>query len=493
MQSGRDGLLARRPIRGGPHDRRGPQQDVTSGRSCHIPLPNRAISPKMRGRDRAARLATPPVASFRPICAVRIDPLLSHGMPNSPIVTTTPSLAARPRTRFRAARGSGADAGIPCRTTTKAVPWGAAGMVFLVVMIECSFARNWLDFTDPVSLSWRYSALAARTRVCDKDLLLLGDSLIKHALIPSVMAEVSGERAENLGAARCPTLMTYFLLRRSLEADARPRAIVFNAKPAVLIGGPTFTQRYFQEILTAAELLRLFQMMHRNEFVVSTLAGRLLPSLRSRLEIRAHLLAVLRGDAGPLHEVNRALWRNWTVNDGANVALPQPPYNGELTAKDAKNLHPHIFYAEKSNAKAIDQLLQLAQERHIPVYWLLPPLSPKLQSERDQSGAESAYENFIRRYQSRYPRTLSILDGRGAGYPVAAFTDATHLNAKGAIALSRTVAKAIERQLGDPAVEPGPRWITLELWSDRSAESGTPLEDVETSRAMVKGTTVINR
>ena len=233
--------------------------------------------------------------------------------------------------------------------------------------------------------------------------------------------------------------------------------------------------------------------MPRCDYFASTLAGRVLPSLRSRLEIRSHLLAALRGDAGPLHEINRALWRNWKVNDGANVVLPQTPYNGELTAKDAQNLHPNAFYADKSNAKAIDLFLKLAQEKNIPVFWLLPPLSPNLQSARDQSGAERAYENFIRGYQSRYPRTLSIVDGRTAGFPATAFTDATHLNARGAISLSRTVAKVIAPMRGDPALRSGPRWLTLEPWSDRSAESGVPLEDVETSRAIVKRATLINR
>ncbi len=359
-------------------------------------------------------------------------------------------------------------------------------MVVLIVAIECSVVRNWLEFTDPVSLSWRYSALAARSQVCDKDLLLVGDSLIKHALIPSVMRNISGQRAENLGAARCPTLMTYFLLRRALEAGARPRAIVFNAKPAVLIGGLDFTQRYWQETLTARELIELFQMMPRCDYFAATLAGRALPSLRSRLEIRSHLLAVLRGDAGPLYEINRALWRNWKVNDGANVVLLESPYNGELTAKDAQNLHPNAFYADKSNAKAIYLLLTLAQQENIPVFWLLPPLSPNLQSVREQSRAERAYENFIRGYQARYPRTLSILDGRRAGYPAAVFTDATHLNARGAVSLSRSVAKVIARDGGDPALESIPEWITLEPWSERPAESMAALEDVETSRALVK-------
>ncbi len=391
------------------------------------------------------------------MCRRSFSILEPDAMPTSASVTTRPSLAARPRSRPRALRAGTPDAASRGRPRKRAVPWGVAGMAVLILAIEWLVARNWLEFTDPVSLSWRYSALAARSQVSDKDLLLVGDSLIKHALIPSVIKDVSGERAQNLGAARCPTLMTYFLLRRSLEAGARPRAIVFNAKPAVLIGGPDFTQRYWQEALTARELIDLFEMMPRCDYFASTLAGRVLPSLRSRLEIRAHLLAAFRGEAGPLHEINRALWRNWTVNDGANVALPQPPYNGELTVKDDQNLHPNAFYADRSNVKAIHLFLNLAQQHDIPVFWLLPPLSPNLQSAREHSGAERAYEDFIRGYQSRYPRTLSILDGRSAGYPAAAFTDATHLNARGAVSLSRAVARMIAPGRGNPGFDSGPR------------------------------------
>ncbi len=143
-------------------------------------------------------------------------------MPNSVSRTTRPAVASRPSERFRAESAGTTNVDTPSRPRTKAVPWGVAGMVVLIVVIESVVARNWLDFTDPVSLSWRYSALSARSRVCEKDLLLLGDSLIKHALIPSVITGVSGARAENLGAARCPTLMTYFLLRRCLDSSTRP-------------------------------------------------------------------------------------------------------------------------------------------------------------------------------------------------------------------------------------------------------------------------------
>ena len=122
------------------------------------------------------------------------------------------------------------------------VPVGCRGMIVLVAAIECFVSRNWLDFTDPVSLSWRYSASSVTTESPGCDLLCLGDSLIKHGLLPGVIEEETGRRTLNLSAARAPALLTYFFLRRALDAGARPRAIIINAKPAVLLAGPDSTR-----------------------------------------------------------------------------------------------------------------------------------------------------------------------------------------------------------------------------------------------------------
>jgi hypothetical protein len=167
--------------------------------------------------------------------------------------------------------------------------------------------------------------------------------------------------------------------------------------------------------------------------------------------------------------------------------MPHSSYDGVLTDKDMKGLHPHIFHAEKRNALAIDKLLKLAHEEDIRVFWLLPPLSPNLRSAREQSGAELAYETFICGYLSKHPRTLSILDGRGAGYPATAFADATHLNARGAVALSRSVAREIACEADGTGDEVDSRWITLERWSEGSADWKGTLEDVETSMALISG------
>jgi len=367
-----------------------------------------------------------------------------------------------------------------------AIPWGVAGMVGLIVAIECWMARNWLDLSDPVSLSWRFSAEAAATRAPGCDILLLGDSLVKHGLVPSVVERATGRRAVNLSAARGPALLSYFLFRRALDAGARPSAVVLDAKPAVLLGGPDYDARYWQQELSLRESVELVQMTGRVPFVVSTLMGRLLPSLRSRLEVRSKLLAALRGRTDRLHAINRVLWRNWTVNAGANVAAANPSYQGEVAPEVESRLHTSLFHVDPTNAEAIERLLKLAAQRKIPVFWLMSPLSPNLQALRDQSGAEGRYEQFVQAIQAHYPQFMNVLDARRAGYPPALFVDATHLNGSGAIALSRTVATAIGLELPRSHSATAPSWIALDSPSARPAGLEVPLEDLDQSRRILQ-------
>jgi hypothetical protein len=365
------------------------------------------------------------------------------------------------------------------------IPFGFLGMIGLIVVIESFVGRSWIDVTDPVSLSWRFSAEAARTEAPGSELLCLGDSLIKHGLVPSVIETESRRRTRNLSAARAPTLLTYFLLRRALDAGARPDAVIINAKPAVLIGGPEFNARYFQEVLTLREWFELFQITRKSSLMISMLAGRLLPSLRCRIEIRSIVLSALRGETDRVHDMNRTLWRNWTVNRGANIANFDSRYEEKVTPEVARRMQTDIFHVDRMNAEAIERLLRLAGDRNIPVFWLLTPLTPGLQAFRDESGSEAAYERFVRSSQARHPRSLTVLDARRAAYPPSFFVDSTHLNGRGAIALSRAVATALEAELGQSDRATVRRWIALKSPDDQPDVLALRLEDVERSRKII--------
>jgi hypothetical protein len=292
----------------------------------------------------------------------------------------------------------------------------------------------------------------------------------------------------NLSAAQASTLFTHSLLRRALESGARPKALVVNAKPAVLLGGPEVNARAWQEVLSLRDGFELLRITGNAPFVASALAGRLLPSLRSRLEIRSAITAALSGETDQIRAINPVLWRNWSVNGGANVASAAFPFPGEVSTLVRQQLYTDLFYADPANAHAIEQILDLAAERQVAIFWVLFPLSPRLQSLRDESGADERHDQFLRSMAARHSGELTVLDARRSGYPAAFFADATHLNRRGALALSRSVAAALvsagERRL--PAAGSRPAWIALAAPSETPAEWNDGIEDVDESRRIVR-------
>jgi hypothetical protein len=398
--------------------------------------------------------------------------------------TRTARKAARPDPSHRTA----ADVASPRHTRARVVPWALLATIGTILAIETRLSPRWLDLSDPVSLSWRFADLSARVEAPRCDVLFLGDSLVKHGLIPSIVDRDSGLHSVNLAAARAPALMTYFELRRALDAGARPRAIVIDTKPAVLIAGVDYNAAYWPAALSARECLELGKLAGKTTFGVELLVARLLPSVRSRLEVRSQLMAALGGTNDPLSEINRVLWRNWSTNGGANVASLHSGYRGELSPEIQDRLHPDRWYVDRSNAEGIDRLLHLAEKRDVRVFWLLPPISPGLQAWRDRSGSEAKYEEFLRSYLARYPRTVTVLDARGVVADPSSFIDATHLAGRGAIVLSRVVSATLRDELSPSPRGPRKPWLKLDPPAhDLAHPDEALLEDVDRSGEIVRG------
>jgi hypothetical protein len=403
-------------------------------------------------------------------------------------VRTATTPPARPAARSDGPHAVGAGSPCPAPRKTTAFPWGLVGMLGLVIAIEGTISRRWLDLSDPVSLSWRFMDRAARSEAAGCEVLILGDSLVKHGLVPSVIRRETGLRSINLSAARAPALMTYFVLKRALESGAMPRAIVIDTKPAVLIGGVEYNARYWPAALTARECLELGRITGRAQTGLAMLTAWLVPSVQSRLEVRSCIEAALNGTRDPIQEINRVLWRNWSVNDGANVAMLNSSYRGELSPEIRERLHPDRCYVDPSNVEGIERLLRLARDRDIRVYWLLPPISTGLQEWRERSGAEAKFEGFVRSYQKRYPRVVTVLDARRVAPDPTLYVDATHLSGRGAVVLSRVVGGVLKAGLSDRAAGRAGEWIRLEPTpADAGRPVEPPLEDVERSKEIIRG------
>jgi hypothetical protein len=290
----------------------------------------------------------------------------------------------------------------------------------------------------------------------------------------------------NLAAARAPTLQTYFVLRRALEAGARPAAIVIDTKPAVLIGGAEYNAHYWPALLSPRECLELGWIAGKAQLGLSVLTARLLPSLQARLEIRAAIEAALTSAPDRVREINRVLLRNWTVNDGANVAMLDSPYRGELPPDLQDKLHPDRWYVDPANRSGVERLLELTARRGIRVFWLLPPISPGLQAWRERSGSEANYERFARSFRERYAGVVTVLDGRRMARDARFYVDATHVSGRGAIELSHAVGRVLEAELTTRTQQPSEGWIVLHDPPPQSGQSTEPpLEDVKQSKRLV--------
>jgi hypothetical protein len=66
------------------------------------------------------------------------------------------------------------------------------------------------------------------------------------------------------------------------------------------------------------------------------------------------------------------------------------------------------------------------------------------------------------------------------------FVDATHLGGRGAIALSRVVARAVQAEFSRPALAPAPGWIELHDWNEGHPTQGNlSIEDIDQSTTIV--------
>ena len=360
------------------------------------------------------------------------------------------------------------------------LPWGLAGTLLLIGLIEFSIARAASVFHDTVCFSWAFSAHALKTEAVRREILCLGDSLVKHGLVSSVIEAGTGRTAYNLSAAAGPAPITEILFRRILDEGARPRAIVFDLKPSMLAASPRYRMRQWQEILTTPEAIVCARRAGGTAFAVELFLGRCLPSFRARQQIRAALVAALQGKIALDRYVNQICSRNWGRNAGSHIVSPNPGFTGRLTEQQQKDVLSHRFKVHRVNDSAARRIVELAAAEQIRLYLLVPPFAPEVVERRVRTGVDAQYDEFLRALQARNPQ-LTVLDARHSGYPASVFIDATHINGRGAISLSRDLAAFLKQDLARNVESlPKKRWLQLPPYTE--APAGLVLEDTDRSR-----------
>lgn len=339
----------------------------------------------------------------------------------------------------------------------RSIPWGLVGMLGLLVLVESALERHHLDFTRFYIHDWRVNGRAARQFGPGCRTLCFGDSLVKFGLAPEVLERRLGGRAYNLAVCDGQAASSYFLLRRALEAGARPEAVIVDFVPHLLAPDPRHNLRQWPELLDVPEAVDLIVSTRHAGFGAALTLGSLLASVKDRHEIRAWVKAALQGRSASHRSEVAGYVDRWTRDRGALLCADRRSYDGSIDAAN-RGYFPARWACHLTNERYIGRFLDLARSRGIRVYWLLPPVAPEFQARREELGLEASYSRFARTMADRH-RNLCVLDARHAGFDHSVFIDPLHLSRQGAVALSEQVAALVARLGADPAG--GPRWAML--------------------------------
>jgi hypothetical protein len=335
-------------------------------------------------------------------------------------------------------------------------------MLILVGLVESGLARHEIDLLVPIQNQWRTQARESRREAVRAEILCLGDSLVAQGVIPSILEERLGRRTYNLGVGGGQFPASYFFLRRALESGAKPQALVIDCMPLQLTIPARERSSLWASFVEPREAIELAWWARDAEFLGEIGLSRLVPSIRSRLEIRQVVLDALNGSPLLNRETNLAGRRNLKLNQGALVV----PHWGafQIDPRHQRWVYPRAIEPNRLNGHYMERFLELAESRQIPVFWLLTPICPTIQSKAEATGTHDVHVRFIQDVQARHP-SITVIDARGAGYPEAVFADSIHLDPPGAAVFTTDLAQAIASRLDGKSPEPA--WVKLPPYQDR--------------------------
>jgi hypothetical protein len=355
-------------------------------------------------------------------------------------------------------------------------------MIVLVVGVESFFIAHDHDFTTLVASNWRIEGEAPAKFAPRNEILCFGDSMVKFGIQPRILGEKVGKKAYNFALYNGSAPASYYMLKRSFDAGAKPAAILVDFQPELIMNDSIkIVSRVYPELLSVSEGVELYWKAKNPGAFAEFLVARMLPSARKRFEIQVALKAALKGESVSVKDKLEAAMRNWKINRGAEVLPKYIYFDGHVPTTGA---YPAMFWTpwkvNPLNDQYINRFLKLARAHNVPVFWALQPNAPEVDAHREQVGYNAQYEAYVRKCMARYAN-LNVIDGRHVNYPHQVFTDPVHLDKDGATACSLGVAEILKDHLIDH--KETPRWVAL---PDHRSEIGSiRLEDgIESSLAI---------
>jgi hypothetical protein len=305
--------------------------------------------------------------------------------------------------------------------------------------------------------------------------------MIKFGVLPAVLEARTGRPTYNLAVYSGRLATSYYLLKRAIEAGARPAAVVLDCLDGPWPGNEAVTlsqdfeatRENWPHVLTPAECVELGWSTRSPTLAGNLLVARLLPTVRLRFGVRRWVMACLDGAGERPYQHNVIALRNWNANKGAQVEPAAAPVAGPAGAFGPPAAPPPGRYRDNPIMEAYSRkFLDLAASHGIKVFWVVPPFTPAKQAFRFREGHLWCNLTHARALMERYPNMV-VVYGADSGYPAEVFSQQIHLNSAGNARFSDDLGAVIARHLDGPPA--GARWADLPRF--RPLTPATPFED----------------
>ncbi len=363
------------------------------------------------------------------------------------------------------------------------IPLGLLGMLTIAATFEIYIAAHGGAFAEFSAADWRLTRRAASREAREAEVLCFGDSLLKFGLLPGSIERRTGLKTFNLSVLGGQAASSYYLLRRAIEAGARPRAILLDCQD--LPSKPIFPDvrglglaphiRCWPELLGIREAAELAWSARDASFFGTILVRTILPSYHARREVRSGLGQLVRKGDTTAWRQQRAQERNWRLNRGTLVMAPKAANPTRITP-ERMNDPCEEWSPDPVSSDYLRKFLALAAEKGIRVFWVIPPTSPEHEGLRVKTGQHAYYTKLAEDLRAEFPGMV-VIDGRAPGYGRGVFIDDSHLDRVGAVAFTSDVAEAVA---GGLAGESGRWWVSLPPFRERPAPG--LVEDMDESR-----------
>lgn len=348
------------------------------------------------------------------------------------------------------------------------LPAGFLGMLALVVLVDGIWLARSRDFVALWSEDWRLSAQVASSGLHDRDLLLFGDSLIKYGVLPRQIEARTGLKGYNLALHAGTVPSSYFMLRRALEAGAKPRLIMVDFFALMRPDDPHWRIAAYSNLATVRDALDIAATAHDSNLASEMLLGKLLTSYKSRWDIRDSVMAAFNGKRFSVWPAQEIIWKTWADQNGAQPT-PFMPWRFVYDPVLHGTLVFNQWECDPLQVAYIDKFLALAESKQIPVVWLLPPLSPQVHAVRHHFGNDAAYDQLARSMLMRHPN-VEVLDARNSGYDDSVHVDLLHLEVHGARVYSNDLADHLAERLLNQRPPSADRWATMPPLAGRTGD-----------------------